>query len=385
MTSEQLHTEEVPPKLRIREARDLFEALVSPDFGVRISLARAIASDPAKAVSYGAFNGIGLVDYLIQLLSRAGDTSYRSVLLAALAAFRDPRIPDLFMTEMADATAPEPVMAAAARLAGEKGEKVRRFMARMVRRNAGTTQARMAAYIMTGYDDLLPEERVRVAAVADTQFTTPALDDATEQAWLAELAGDAAERARILLEDFGTDAFLRLRGKWSALDENTRKWLIRWGARDHQIHAIELLAEALNHGSTGLVLEALAAITGMGPAATLFQSALALFVDHEDRAVRIATIKAGAPFTGIKDRILGEEDKELRLALIARLPEEEGGLHALLDLAADDHWEVRAAATRALIAMGEPAASAVRPLLADRSEKARASAAQVLAAYGAEA
>jgi hypothetical protein len=326
-----------------------------------------------------------LVDYLFQLLGRTGDSSYRSVLLATLAAFRDPRIPDLFMTEMAGSRDPEQVITAAARLAAEKGEKVRCFMARMLRRNAETTQARMAANILAGFGDLRPEERVRIAVLTDVPFATPPLDDTTERAWLAELAGDAAERAGILLEDFGSEAFLRLRGKWTALDESTRKWLLRWGARDHPLYVIEALAEALKSGPPALVLEALAAISSLGPSAALFQPALGKFVDNEDKAIRIAAIMAGASLTGIQGRIHAEKDTELRLALIARLPEEEGALQALVDLLADDSWEIRAAATQALINMGGPALEAVGPLLSHASEKVRASAAQILAAAGAEA
>ncbi len=380
MTSEQKTAAQEQPKLRIREAQDIFAALSSDDFGVRLSVARAIAADPGKASSYGPYNGMELVDYLFQLLGRTSDSSYRSVLLAALAAFRDPRIPDLFMTEMAESRDPEQVITAAARLAAEKGEKVRRFLARMLRRNAETPQARMAANIMAGYGDLQPEERVRIAALTDVPFAAPPLDNTSERAWLAELAGDATARARILLEDFGLDAFLRLREKWSSLDENSRKWLVRWGARDHQLYSIELLTDALNNGSTALVLEALRAIRGLGQAGTLFRPALAPFVDHAEKAVRIAAIKAGAPLTGIKDRIIAEEDTDLRLALVPRLVEEEGALQALLNLLADDRWEIRAAATRTLINRGEPASNAVRPLLTHSSEKVRASAAQVLAA-----
>lgn len=380
MTSDQQTAEQGQPKLRIREARDIFEALVSNDFGMRLSVARAIAANPEKASSYGTYNGMELVDYLFQLIGRSTDSSYRTVLLSALAAFRDPRIPDLFMSEMAGAEAPETVMAAAARLAGERGDKVRRFMSRMLRRNAGTTQARMAANIMAGYDDLQPEERVRIAALADVPFPAPPFDDATEQAWLRELSGESAERTRALLEDFGASAFLRLRGKWRSLDENSQAWLLRWGARDHQLHAIESLTDAINHGSPALVLEALRAIKNMGPTGTLFHPALARFVDHEDMDVRIAAIGAGAPLTGIRDRIKAAEDADLRLVLIPRLVGEEGALQALLDLLADDRWEIRAAATQALITMGEPAVHAAEALLSHGSDKVRASAAQIVAA-----
>jgi hypothetical protein len=284
------------------------------------------------------------------------------------------------MSEMEGAGDPETVMTAAARLAAERDDRVRSFMARMLRRNASTTQARMAANIMAGYEDLRPEERVRIAVVADVPFAAPALDDETEQAWLAELSADAAERARVYLEGFGPEAFLRLRGKWGGLDEDSRKWLLEWGAREHQLYSVELITETLKNGSKALVLAALNAVSRMGQAAALFQPVLSLYVNHEDRAVRIAALRAGAPLAGIKDLVFTEQDTELRLALIARLPGDAGALQALLELLADAHWEVRAAATSALIGMGEPAVSAVGPLLAHGSDKVRAAAAQILAA-----
>lgn len=385
MTTEEKIIKQKLPKLRIRSAKDIFEALVSGDFGVRVSIAQAIAANSAKAASYGPYNGMELIDYLLQLLGQNTDSSYRPALLAALGAFSDPRIPDVFMSEMERSGDPESVMAAAARLAGEKGDRVRQFMARMTRRNAMTTQARMAANIMAGYGELRPEERVRIAVIADVPFDRPSLDDETERAWLGELAGDSAERARPLLEGLGLYAFLRLRGKWQSLDENSKAWLLRWGARDHQLYSIELLAEVLNSGSKALVLEALIAVADMGQAAALFRPGLVRYLDHDDHAIRIAAIQAGAPLIKIKDRIFAEQDVDLRLALIARLSEEEGALHTLLDLLADNRWEIRAAATRALIRLGDPAAEAVRPFLRHGNENMRVSAAQVLGAIRADA
>ena len=385
MTTEEKIVKQELPKLRIRSAKDIFEALVSDDFGVRVSIAQAIAANTDKAASYGPYNGMELIDYLLQLLGQNTDSSYRPVLLAALGAFSDPRIPDVFMSEMERSGDPESVMAAASRLAAEKGDRVRQFMARMTRRSATTTQARMAANIMAHYEDLLPEERVRIAVIADVSFDAPSLDDETERAWLRELAGDSAEQARLLFEGFGSDAFLRLRGKWLSLDDNSRAWLLRWGARDHQLYSIELLVEALKYGSKALVLEALIAVSGMGSAAALFRLGLIRFLDDDDRAIRIAAIKAGVPLTGIRERIFAEQDVELRLALIARLSGEEGALQTLLDLLADNRWEIRAAATRALKLLGKPAVDAVKPFLTHSDVNVRASAAQVLGAISADA
>ena len=151
MNAEDTTAEQKLPELRIRGTKDIFDALVSDDFGKRLSIARAIAANPVKASSYGPHDGMELIDFLIHLLNNNTDSSYRPVLLVALASFNDPRILELFMAEMAESEDALLIMAAAARLAIEKDKKVRRFMSGMLRRNAATIQARMAANIMAGY------------------------------------------------------------------------------------------------------------------------------------------------------------------------------------------------------------------------------------------
>lgn len=369
-------------KLRIGSSKDIFDALRSEDFGVRLSIVKAIMANPEKVVSYGPYNGMELIDFLIFLLERNADSGYRPVLIAAVSTFNDPRVTNLIMNVMSEAEDTETVMACAARLSKERNDKVRDFMSRMLFREGDSAHSRMAADIMASYGDLGPTEAVRVAVLTAASFATPLLDDETEDAWLKELCGGAVERARALLEGLGETAFLRLRSKWQTLDDDSRKWLLRWGARKFPIHSVEMIADALKNGSDGIVIEALRAISGIRGVAHLFSPLISGFIDHADRGVRLAAIKAGAPLKGIRKMLTGERDTEIKIALMARLSEEEGAVDVLVGILGDSDWRIRAAAVRGLIRLGDPVIRDVEPMIESEDENVRIATAKVLAALG---
>lgn len=372
------------PELRIRSAKDVFDALRSPDMMVRFSILRGIAQNPAKAASYGTYNGSGLLDELLYHLNHNEDGIYRLALLNALAAFREPRLVEVFKNEMSGAKDTHAVMLAAAWLAGEPEERMRDFMSSILRRDGSPDRAVIAANVMTAYEGVEPRDKVRVAVVANLPYPTPPLDDETEETWLSELGGKRAERAMALLEGLGEGAFLRLRGKRAAFDEEVNGWLMDCGARKHQVYAVELLADALKSGSDGLVLRALESIPRLGQASVLFRTLLGRFLEHPEKGIRLAALRAGAPVEGIKERLAGEQDKDIRLELISRLAGEQGeaAVPVLVELLHDKAWEIRAGATNALIRIGRPAIDAVKPLIDIEDEKVRIAAAQVLIALG---
>lgn len=376
--------EQKEKKLRVRSARDIFDALGSGDFAVRLSILKAIANNPGKASSYGPYNGRELLDELITLWRDSGDSGFKLAVLTTMSVFRDMRLVRIFKSEMSRAGDTQTMLIAASRLADEPEDDMRDFMAKMLWRDTPTEHARVAANIMAKYKNLEPDERVRIAVYCDITFPTPPLDDTTEAAWLKELEGPRDDRARALVESLGEEAFLRLRDKWDALSEDLRKWMLGWGAKEHPVYTVELVANILRDGPEGLLIPALQATAEMGEAGALFRDLISGYAAHQDNAVRLAALRADAPVEDVTSMLSEEQDDEIRLELISALVREkgEGAVDELVSLLDDKSWRIRAGATEGLVRIGKPAVEAVKPLVGKVDEKARLAAVQILVALG---
>jgi hypothetical protein len=110
-TTEQAHA--APPQLHVRCARELFEALESPDGAIRLAALQAVQQAAATALSFGLHAKRDVVDVLLSQAER-----YRGALewlnwIGALAAFRDPRVVRLFASLIATESHSELVFALA--------------------------------------------------------------------------------------------------------------------------------------------------------------------------------------------------------------------------------------------------------------------------------
>lgn len=364
-------------KLRIRSAKDIFDALRSDDVGVRLSIVKAIIANPEKAASYAEHDGTTLVDYLIFLLHHNTDPGYKLALLAALASFSEERITNIFKSEMLSSDDDQTITMAASKLAAEPEADVRGFLATMLK-SGHELKARHAANIMAGYETLGLDEKVMIAVHIDADFPAPALNDETERTWLKELVGPALKMAGRLIEEQGEEAFLRLKEKWASLPNGVKEWLLDWGARRHQAHTVQLLIEALKEDA--LLPVALRAIGSYGEAASIFKPLIAKLASHPDRAVRLTAIRAGAECGQLEELIFGEKDIEFRIEFIRRFAAEKGpdAIPQLVEMLGDDDWQIRACAAGGLISIGEPAVDAVEPLLSAEDERVRVAAAKVL-------
>lgn len=368
-------------RLRIRSAESLHEALASPDLGIRLAVLRAIAADPARALAFGKFDGGDMVDWLI---SRAGQTAgvWRQAVVSTLAAFRQARVGAFFLQEYERQGEPEMVFLAAARLRQEPREVWETALRRGLIQSDCAVRARAAARVLG--DIPLPSERERLR-LGLLRGAAPTFEPEARQAWLDELDGPFAIEAQRALEKQGCGAFDALLMSWTSLSVANQAWLLRWAWRCWPGRVEPCLALALASAHEEILSAALrCAALLSSPGRAMLTPLLTSLMAHPKESIRAAAIRAAPPGVDLRRRIDEERSAAVRAACVRRLGREAGraALGTLVELIGAPEVAVRAAATEALIDLGEDAAVAVRPLLRDQRTAVRAAACQVLLAAG---
>lgn len=375
-------------KVRIASAGDLFGALRSDSASLRLFVLKAIAADPHKALSYGAFQGGELYEEVVSHWQRSDlDTDQRAVALAALVALDGDRVLALCKSDFSFSRNRGVLRVAASRLAHEPAEELGPFLRRFLFDDGLSTRTRLTATLLRGVPSLSPRERVRISIISIEQNTPlpPLPDPDTEEFWVSELKGLWAEEAKVLAEGLGEEAFRGLARAWNGLPEDAHLWLIQWGMRDHPLHAAALVADVLRGDQTSLVRAALQCLGEKQAMQTLFQSRLNELVGHPLPEVRAAALLAGgtlpAPLTR---KMLLSEPTEVRLALIRSLAQAQEREYApdLAELLRDGDWRIRAAASMALAELAGASLEALKPLLADPDESVRIAAMNTLLLRG---
>lgn len=373
------------PKLHIRSAKDLFGAIRSLDIGTRLSVLRAIAEHPEKAAAYGSHNGCDLIEELITQFYQS-DEQYGTALLCALRGFRDGRVADLFKSQLKLSRGAEIAMLLAGYLSAEYPEESRPVFSELLLQDGSVLHARVAANAMSCLGDLSDRERIRVSILSAVEHDSPpVLDENTADLWLKELDGPHRAAARALIESQGEPAFRYLKGKYAALPEEMKEWLLRWGVRGHPARTVDLIIDALETGSDDLRLASLECIGAMGDAAVLLRPMVEHFLHHPEKVFRLAAINAGVSEDWGR-AVFREKEADVRIRIMGRLTREKGvdAVPVLIELLQDRDYRVRAAATANLIRLGEKAVNEVRPLLDHQDEGVRIAATQVMLADGEE-
>ncbi|MCJ8498954.1 HEAT repeat domain-containing protein [Desulfatitalea alkaliphila] len=373
-----------PAKIQIAGAADLFRHLRDPRLEVRLSVLATISRLPQKALAYGPHNGTDLLSELFQQVHTQRHRDLRQALLGTLSVFRDERVAPAFQNHFRATRDDREAWICARRLACEPGDRMRSFFLGFLRRHPHPPQSRCAANILARETGHAPADAVRIAVHCDVPFPTPPLDDTTEAAWLDALQETTTARTTlILLESLGPHAYHRLRERWTTLGRGQKQWLLAWGARAGDARAVELCLEALQSCDAALQLAALQAIEKFGAARYLFRHAAAPFVEHPDKAIAAAALRAGAAVPDPAALLHRESDPRVRRLLVARLAEAQGeaAIPALSALLADNDWRIRNQAADALASLGPRAAAAVADLTEDDREEVRVAARQVVAAH----
>lgn len=368
-----------PPR-EIRSGRDLIAALHAPDPATRFAALRAIHAQPDAARAFGLVEGRDVIDTLLLRAARLSshDSEWVAV-AAALSVFRDKRVAAFFVDVLETVTRPDLLFSAARYLAADAAV-LRNRLRPLLLQDGCVARARAVASLFVSASSSDPAERLRVALAAEGAEPPP-VDDGSVDAWLAELDGAFREEACVALERAGAHAFAYLMHVWDRLSDENREWLAAWGLRAFPDRAEAVLNRALASDAKRVVLVALDDLA-VRRNVRVDPTALRRFAHHADADLRRAAIAAGAPDVDLRGCAAGGEDMNVRLACVSRLAEAEGvaALPDLLGALRDDDWRMRAAATRALVSLGDVVVESLEPLIHDASQGVRVAAAQALLA-----
>lgn len=373
-------------QLRIRGARDLFEALRSPALGVRIGMLQAISSRPELAIACGPFEGRDVIDELIDQAARLDGGGLWRALAEVLARFADPRVRDYFLCVLARSETATVVLFAAGRLKQEPLGPMAAQLTAYLMQTRSEARARAAAELLAPMaEELSPAERARLLVLSGELPLRPNLEDEAERrAWIAEVDGPYAASARRRLESSTPDGWQKLAEAWERLSPSARAWLLRSAAPIAPKLMMERLPAALVSEDVLLCAAALEILPVLGAGAGTLQAALTRLATHEDPAIRRAALRAGAPGIDHARALKEETDTAVRIVHIERLGAKRGAaaIRHLLRLLEEPQWQLRAAATRALVAVGAAAVEPVRACLDLPAPGVRIAAAQALMELG---
>jgi hypothetical protein len=324
-----------------------------------------------------------VIDALAQEAGADQGTACERVAMAALAAFRDPRVVQFFMARLAESTRVETLLLAVARLRHEPVEALQDTLVALLMTNDLEARPRAVAELLRQATGLSAAARLRLALITG-KVPAPAPDEETTGHWLAELERPFRIAARRAAQAHGRSAFEALKAHWGFLSADNREWLLQWGAEEYPQQVGALQARALESGSEQLALAALRSIAGAEGRGLEARAGIDGFLTHANPELQLAAAHAGARHADWRAFIHAEREPAVRRAGLARLAAAEGA-RAVPDLVAalaDPDWEMRAAATEALSGLDDSVPEAVEPLVQHPEAAVRTAAAQVLIARG---
>ena len=373
------------PQLRIRNAQELLAALEDPDLGVRMAVLQVVARHPERALAYGRHEGRDVIDALLAQGAGRERRGLWDVVVATLAAFRDPRVVGFFERLLATARRADTMFTAASRLEHEPIDSLREFLRPLLMQNESDARARAAARLLIMASDLDPAAQIRTAILAGAgRVEPPLLTTETVACWIAELNGLFGPLARRALESQGEPALRVLAARWDDLGDRDRIWLLQWAAIEAPDSTAPLLEKALLSGSSELALAALRSLPALGDGVDALAPALASLANGADPALRVAAVQAGARGVDFRIVLATEQSPALRSACVSALARQEGltALPELLAALRDDDWTVRATATHAIESLGDAVAPAIEPLAHDPDQRIRTAAVQIMVRLG---
>lgn len=369
----------------IRSAEDLLLALRDPSLEVRVALLSSIMENPQAALKFGKFQNIDLIDELIAQTFRVESTLYRHIVTAVLAAFDDPRVPPHFLRLITYYGEPDLLEVVRSRLLLEPVEPGLATYRGLVLQTDSLRHTHAAADLLTRAEDLEPRLALRVS-IANTLGVdrSPEIDDSTAPSWVAELNGPFLREASLIAESKGHPAFLVLARHASTLQADALVWLIRWGAWNWPLDAVELVRYGLRHDEEEVVLEALRAVEKLGPSASLFSTDLEPLLRSPSGRVRALALSAGAPIESPRTALGVETDPAAIAELLVLLRKNEGdaALETLVEYLEHPHYRVRIQSQTELAALGEAALDTAKHLVRHGSDVQKAAGANLLLGLG---
>jgi hypothetical protein len=348
-------------KIIINSMEDILASLDGGDPSIVVAVLRAIALDPSKALSYENNVGRDLPKELAKRFHTAKGNIFKTGFFAAMVAIDAPEYLDEYKKGFFMSECPEIMLASASKLADRQEGEVRDFLATALFNDAMPKQAQLAANVMTRFAGLDATEAIRVGLLANREdVVTPAFGEETQHAWIAELCGPLQAEARMVLEHAcGESGFRLFKAQWSELPQQVRTWVLEWGAREHPVYVLDLLADSLNSANRELKLAALSGLETRPEFANFMKDKIEELVHSDDSLLHIAALRA-LPETSavILEEVAG--DPHLLLIALQRLPARIDHKELLFELLDSDRWEVRSLATRKIMELGAAGADHAR-------------------------
>jgi HEAT repeat protein len=365
----------------VRCARELVEALESPDGEIRLAALYAVQDAPETALSFGPYAKRDLLDVLLsQAELLRGELEWLSW-IGVLAAFHDPRVVRLFTSLMATESHTELLFALANYLRAEPVEPIRTELGPALMQNGCVARARAVASVLAGCPGLSPGETLRIGLLHPGHDTSLPVFSAALGEWLNELAGPFRTEAQLELQRQGASTLAALVGYWQRLSESAKKWLLQWASDTDPDLVLDGIREVLGTKSEGLILAALEAAAELKDFPADLETLIIPFLEHGDELVRRAAVMACRSALNWRPFFENEPSVLVKQAWIARVMDQEGrdAVPFALQQLADPDWRIRAAAAEGLVSLGEWGVRAGLMLLPEAGEPVRIAVARMVA------
>jgi hypothetical protein len=362
-----------PPQFHVRCARELFEALESPDGAIRLAALHAVQNGPATALGFGPYAERDLVDVLLSQAERfRGELEWLSW-IGTLAAFRDARVIRLVASLITTSSHTELLFALANYLRAESVGQFRADLVPALMQNRCAARARAVASVLAACPRLSPGEALRIGLLQPSPAAPLPLFSAASGEWLNELAGPFQSEARLELQRQGASTLAALVEHWDGLSEGTRKWLLEWAAETDPDLVLDEIRDVLTKRSEALILGALEAAAKLKDFPPDLEILIIPFLEHGDELVRRAAVMACRSGLNWRPFFENEPSVLVRQACIARVINRQGrdAVPFALQQLADPDWRIRAAAVEGLLSLGEYGVRAALRLLPQADEPVR--------------
>jgi HEAT repeat protein len=358
------------PQFRVRCARELFEALESPDGAIRLAALDAVQNAAETALSFGPYATRDLIDVLLSQSERLRAELEWLSWIGTLAAFHDPRVVRLFTSLITTESHTELLFALANYLRAEALDPIRSQLGAALMQNGCVARARAVASVLAACPFLTAGESLRIGLLQPRNDTPLPVFSAALDEWLNELAGPFQSEAQLALRRQGASTLAVLDGYWDRLSDSAKKWLLEWAAETDPHLVLDRVRGVLTKKSDGLILGALEAAAKSKEFPPELEPLLVPLFEHSDELVRRAAVMACR--SALNWRLFfGKEPSILvRQAWIARVMDQEGrnAVPFALQQLADPDWRIRAAAVDGLLSLGEWGVRAALRLLPEASE-----------------
>jgi len=370
-TAEQMQG--VRPQFRVRCARDLFEALESPDGAIRLAALQAVQKAPETALSFGLHVKRDVVEVLLSQAERFRVALEWLSWIGALAAFRDPRVVRLLTSLITTESHAELLFALANYLRTEPLEPMRAQLGQALMQNNCVARARAVASVLAACPHLSAAEALRIGLLEPGDRAPLPMFSAAIGEWLREVAGPFELEAQLELRRQGASTLAALVGYWDRLPESARKWLLEWAAEIDAQLVLNPIREVLTKRADGLTLAALEAAANLKDFPADLEMLIIPFLDHNEELVRRAAVMGCRSALNWRLFFENEPSVLVRQAYLAKVMDQEGreAVPFALQRLADRDWRIRAAAAGGLLSLGKSGVRAAFTLLPGASESVR--------------